>query len=276
MGIFGVLFTIVFFSWICFSNESCGFTTTQNIARLVECREKIVDFVAKNKASFRVPDLILLDYIKRKFNLPEDFGFERSFTRATNPTAEDIAYLRVYGRMVNYKGIEYKKPTVAEPFVWSEIEAIFIDKPENCPEKERILRALENQLEGGRGYEVTHTALALGLYIERKCLNSDDPAVKVLIHKVCDSLQYISNSIVAPTDLKLESLCFLCYLNHKEKVNFSELERLLEYQRPDGAFSGSSNPNSGINVHTTLLALWILCEFTIPNVNQGTTMIRTP
>ncbi len=248
----------------------------QKIEKLLLSKEKILTFVKKNKSQFRIPDLILLDFIKRRFNLPEDFSFEKSYSRQSSPTPEDIAYLRTYGRMVEYKGIEYKKPEKAEPFIWNEIHAIFINKPEDCPDKNEILKRLENQLKNGKGYEITHTALALGLFIERKCLNPNDPTVETFTQKICASLLHISRSIPTPTDLKLECLCFLCYLNHKEMVSITDVEKLSEYQRPDGAFSGNSNPNSGINVHSTLLALWLLCEFTSTSVSPQATMIRNP
>ncbi|MCX8064851.1 MAG: hypothetical protein N3G21_06725 [Candidatus Hydrogenedentes bacterium] len=242
-----------------------------NIEKVNSAKEKILKFIKENKHNFRVVDLILLDFIQRRFNLPREFCFEESFTRI--PKEEDIQALKIYGKLVGYKGIESQKPQKAEPFTWSVIDAIFIENEKDCPSKEYILDRLKSQL-NGKGYEITHTALAFGLYIERRCLYISDPDVKELHTKICNSLQQLSRSIPEPTDLKLEALCFASYLECRERINPTDIDMLLNLQRVDGAFSGTLNPNAGINVHTTLLGLWLICEFSSQLPIPKTNMIR--
>lgn len=234
-------------------------------------KERILRFIYENRRDFRVVDLILLDFIQRRFNLPKEFRFEESFTRI--PTDEDLQALRIYGRLVGYKNITYKKPEKAEPFTWNVINAIFVEDEKDCPDKRSIISRLKTQLIG-KGYEITHTALAFGLYVESRCLDKSDPEVKELLGEICLALQHLSIAIKEPTDLKFESLCFLCYLGCKDMVDPNEVDKILEYQRDDGAYSSSLNPHSGINVHTTLLALWLICEFTSPHQTFNTPMKR--
>lgn len=225
---------------------------------LEKSRDKILDYIRKNKSHFRVEDLILLDYLQRRFELPDEFTFSRSFIRI--PTPQDIKSLETYGRLINYKGIEWKKPKQAESYIWLELKALFIDKQEDCPDKITLIRQIEEQSKRGR-YETTHSALALAWFLERNCLSTNDNDVRQLINEIAHRLYSLTYSISFPSDLKVEALAFICYLGKKKIINRDDIYPLFSFQRDDGAFSGTGTPSEGVNVHTTLLILWLTLEF---------------
>ncbi|MCA1900709.1 MAG: hypothetical protein LDL53_00595 [Candidatus Hydrogenedens sp.] len=242
----------------------------QQTDMLKQAQQKILNYVHTHKSQFRVEDLILLDYLYRRFNLDNEFSFKHSFTRI--PSRQDIQSLEVYGRLVNYTSIPWKKPIKAEPFIWMEIQALFIEKQDDCPSKQKILSILKKQLYEG-SYSTTHTALALGWFIEQGCLSETDPEVIQFKQEITHQLLNISQTITYPTDLKTEALAFICYLGEKNNIDANNFIQLLTYQRDDGAFSGTKNPNVGINVHTTLLMLWLTYEFLNKQTNYSEPMI---
>ncbi len=237
---------------------------------LEKSRDKILNYIRKNKTHFRVEDLILLDYIQRRFDLPDEFSFNRSFIRI--PTPQDIKSLETYGRLVNYKGIEWKKPKQAESYIWLELKALFVDKQEDCMDKITLIRQIKEQSKRG-GYETTHSALALAWFIEQRCLSISDNDVQQLINEITHQLHSLTFSIPFPSDLKVEAMAFICYLGKKKIINPDEIYRLFSFQRDDGAFSGTGIPSDGVNVHTTLLILWLALEFLNENTLYTEPMI---
>lgn len=247
----------LFFTFSFFSSARLESKISQK-QDLEKSRDKILDYVRKNKSRFRVEDLILLDYLQRRFDLPDEFSFNKSFIRI--PTSQDIKSLEIYGRLIYYKGIEWKKPKQAESYIWLELKALFINKQEDCPNKTTLIRQLKEQSEEG-GYASTHSALALGWFIEQKCLSTNDNDVQQLINGITHRLYSLALSIPYPSDLKVEALAFICYLGKKKFINPDEIYPLFSFQRDDGAFSGTNIPSDGVNVHTTLLLLWLAVEF---------------
>lgn len=232
--------------------------STQQKQEIEKAQHKIYNYIRLNKSRFRVEDLFLLDYLQRRFNLSDEFSFQKSFTRF--PTPQDKKSLEIYGRLVNYKGIRWKKPAKAESFIWLELKALFVEKQEDCPDKKELIMQLNKQA-NERGYACTHSALALGWFIEQGCLLREDKEVQQLQNLIIQRLLSESNTIRFPSDIKVESLAFICYLGGKEKINPKEILNILHYQREDGAFSGTMSPADGINVHTTLLVFWLTFEF---------------
>lgn len=232
---------------------------------------KILNFVKANKNDFRVEELILLDYIQRRFGLPVEFRFESTFTRV--PTGRDIQSLEIYGKIVNYSGVKFKKPNSTVPFVWNEIDALFIDKIEDCSTPSEILSKLWKQA-GEGGYALTHSALALAWYMEQGCLSSSDKEVGQLKEFLISEMLRLARQQPFPTDLKVEALAFICYLGGRDELNVNDVLSLISYQRLDGAFSGSNDPYKGVNVHTTLLCLWLFCEMAMEKYNDQEPMIR--
>lgn len=226
--------------------------------------QKILAFIRLNKSHFRVEDLILLDFLQRRFQLPAEFTFKNSFTRF--PDDRDKKALETYGKLVQYKDTAWKKPRQAESFIWLELKALFIDKPEDCPDKKSLIEQLRSQSREG-GYATTHSALALGWFIEQQCLSRDDGETQQLINDIAHQLYSIALPFTFPTDLKVESLAFMCYLGKKNRIDPTLIYSLVYFQRDDGAFSGTISPADGINVHTTLLILWLYLEF----LNENTT-----
>lgn len=230
---------------------------------LEQTKDKILNFVQKNKSRFRVEDLILLDYLQRRFSLSHEFSFEKTFVRFPNP--QDIKALKTYGKLVNYKNIPWIKPQQADDFIWLELKALFVQSPEDCPDKNTLIMQLRNQSLKG-GYATTHSALALGWFIEQQCLSAKDMDVQLLVNDISRELHQLALPITFPSDLKVEALAFLCYLGKKNMLNQNEIYQIFHFQREDGAFSGTNRPTDGINVHTTLLILWLALEF----LNKGT------
>lgn len=237
---------------------------------LEQTKDKILNFVHKNKSRFRVEDLILLDYLQRRFSLHHEFSFEKTFIRVPNP--QDVKALETYGKLVNYKNIPWKKPKQAEDFIWLELKALFIQSPEDCPDKNTLITQLRNQSRVG-GYATTHSALALGWFIEQQCLSPEDNDVDLLINDISYELCKVAHPITYPSDSKVEALAFVCYLGKKKNINPDEIYQLLSYQRDDGAFSGAKIPTNGVNAHTTLLMLWLVLEFLNENTNYTEPMI---
>lgn len=233
-------------------------TKSSQKQELEKSRNRILDYIRKNKSHFRVEDLILLDYLQRRFELPDEFSFNRSFIRI--PTSQDIKSLEIYGRIINYKGVEWKKPEQAENYIWLELKALFVDRQEDCPDKVTLIRQIKEQSQRG-GYETTHSALALGWFVERGCLSGNDNDVQQLMNEITHQLYSITLSISFPSDLKMEAMAFICYLGKKKNINHDEVYQLFSFQRDDGAFSGTRTPSEGVNVHTTLLMLWLASEF---------------
>ncbi len=254
---------LICFAFTCFylflSSTSVYSETEYSPKQILEqTRDKILNFVQKNKSRFRVEDLILLDYLQRRFSLSHEFSFEKTFVRY--PTPQDVKALETYGRLVNYKNIPWKKPKQAEDFIWLELDALFVQSPEDCPDKNTLIMQLRNQSLKG-GYATTHSALALGWFIEQQCLSARDMDVQLLVNNISRELYKVALSITFPSDLKVEALTFICYLGKKNILNRNEIYQLFLYQRDDGAFSGTNRSTDGINIHTTLLMLWLTLEF---------------
>jgi len=244
-------------SFLCTSIINADLSTVQK-QEIEKAQDKILNYIRLNKSRFRVEDLFLLDFLQRRFQITDEFSFRKTFTRLPDP--QEKKSLETYGRLVNYKGVRWKKPEKAESFIWLELKALFVEKQEDCPGKKELLIQLGNQARE-QGYACTHSALALGWFMEQGCLSRDEKEVQQLRSFVIQRLLSESNTIQFPSDLKVEALAFVCYLGGKKKINSKELLHILPYQREDGAFSGTINPADGINVHTTLLVLWLTFEF---------------
>jgi len=265
-------FPLIFFFFSFFLLSPSIYPETEHSPKklLEQQKDKILDFVRKNKFYFRVEDLILLDYLQRRFSLPHEFSFEKTFTRTPNP--KDIKALETYGRLVNYKNITWKKPKQAENFIWLEIKALFVQSPEDCPDKKTLITQLKQQSQEG-GYATTHSALALGWFIEQQCLSTKDINTQLLINDISHELHKVALVITFPSDLKVEALAFICYLGKKNTLDRNEIYQLFLFQRNDGAFSGTNHPADGLNVHTTLLMLWLALEFFNEETNYTESMI---
>ncbi|HOV31853.1 MAG TPA: hypothetical protein PLX23_00645 [Candidatus Hydrogenedens sp.] len=244
--------------------------STAQKQEIEKAQHKILNYIRLNKSHFRVEDLFLLDYLQRRFHLSDEFSFQKSFNHF--PTPQDKNSLEVYGRLVNYKSVRWKKPAKAESFIWLELKALFVEKQEDCPDKKELLMQLSKQ-SNERSYACTHSALALGWFMEQGCLSREDKEVQQLQNLVIQRLLSESNIIQFPSDIKIEALAFICYLGGKEKINPKEILDILHYQREDGAFSGTISPTDGINVHTTLLVFWLTFEFLNEHTSYNEPMI---
>lgn len=122
---------------------------------------------------------------------------------------------------------------------------------------------LLNENAGKGGYEMTHAALQLGNVMQLDCVISKNESQKLRV-RLLKALTAQLNSI--PTieyseDLKYECMAMLYYLKGDDLVTEAQIRFIVENQLSNGGWSPSAKANNQANIHTSVLALWVLLEY---------------
>lgn len=114
----------------------------------------------------------------------------------------------------------------------------------------------------GKGYDLTHAYLVA--YHLKKHLPSHLPLVEQVIEQGPPRLVQTFPADQLCTDLAWEYMAMWA-LSHFERDKLGKyLREAVQYQRPDGGFPGTCEPEAPSALHTTLLAAWALSAYLYP------------
>lgn len=235
-------------------------------------------FVTQDRSRDRWICLATLDFLQRKFSLPERYSIRSTFAPECRGNA-DLRHNMPMGRLVNpshvfvpdlqpwKEGMPY-----VEEFQYFMQQALYCDRlglrTEFFPTLRRRLAEC-----GGKGqmteYIVTHLALSVQWTVENNCTHPCEN-FEELRAALGAALEDIVKRNGPRCDISYEAMSLLCYMGFKGLVSKEWVESVAAAQRPDGGwFWGSSwvMPNeSGSDIHPTVLALWTLLEASLPDV----------
>jgi hypothetical protein len=232
--------------------------------------QRTLEHVRQRAGQMPPTDLMLLDFLQRRFRLDPRFAFQMAFYRT--PTAEESAAVALYRRLIDPKAPAPRLPDRAPDFVRTDLMALY--GPQGLLPEDFLAR-LKTQMESG-GYALTHAALALQWACEQGCVEAS-PDVAELRTALIEGLCRVAQEQRFVTDLGLEAIAFLHYLGAGPRVLAAWVEAILDAQQPDGRFTGRA-PASGevYNDHATLLSLWILLEAQHPGQPHTPMMVDAP
>lgn len=207
---------------------------------------KAVDFLNRHE-SIDLPLVFVSEFIKKRFNGTQLKKFPRPKARSS-----EIVY---FSRLVDagYRPPKNAIAAVRNPIDNFTLSALYCDR-QGLPD-DFFQRA--EQLMDGRGYALTHAALGTKWAHELGCLNAALAAK--LMAKERALLARVGAENEMPSDLAIEALAMLYYLDAPELVKQEDLENLIATQHTLGAWQPKSDVFE-LNNHTTILALWVLLE----------------
>lgn len=129
--------------------------------------------------------------------------------------------------------------------------------PENWPD---VLRAASD----AGGYALTHAALATRWTLENGCMSRARLADVEQMQRdrlalMATSRDALERTFANGTDLWLESMSMLYYLEGGDRIDPAMLREVIALQRPDGGWPAHAK-RTGSDPHATALALWVLLE----------------
>lgn len=120
-----------------------------------------------------------------------------------------------------------------------------------------FVQVLTRVLDQG-GYWVPHAGLQLRNALINRCLTRT-PEVDKLESEIVRRLREGIDGGSVTDDIRIESIVILYYLGRGDAVRPSDLDWILDHQRPDGGWLPRAEATESHN-HTSMLALWGLLE----------------
>lgn len=196
-----------------------------------------------------IPTLMVFDYLSRNWTVAElapAAGVARDRLRAGSELSEPGL-----GRLVD--PAQAVPDPLPDPAAGQEQllgAALYCDV---VPVTSAFVDAFESQVDAG-GRDATHAALALGWMKELGC---DIGALGGAGDRSVDAVATELARAKDVTDLSIEQAAFLAYLGVPDRIPAGWIARVIDAQRPDGAWG--ETPEAGAPAwHTTLLATWLL------------------
>lgn len=231
--------------------------------------EKALKHIQSRKSNIQPLDLMLLDFLQRKFELDPAFSFQYAYFRV--PPAAEKEKCDLYRRLIDPDSPTPVLPKQAPVFVRTDLMALYCRDGLMPPD---FFDRLRFQQKTG-GYALTHAALALQWVQDLDCL-PDLPEYRDLRESLARDLLRLAQDQQMISDVGLEALAFLCYLGEQKKLPRDVADTLRNAQRVDGSFAGRrvARPDE-FNDHATLLGLWIFLELQHPG-QAHVPMMRLP
>jgi len=236
-------------------------------------------FATEDRSRERWICLATLDFLQRKFGLPERYSIRSTFAPERQTNA-DLRHNMPMGRLVDPRHVYV--PTLppwkgdsmpyVEEFQYFMQQALYCDRlglrKEFFPTLRRRLRECR-----GKGqmteYIVTHLALSVQWTIENHCTNQCEN-FEELHTALGDALEDIVSRNGPRCDISYESMALLYYMGFKDRISKEWVNAVAAAQRPDGGwFWGSPwimRDESVSDIHPTVLALWTLLEASMPDM----------
>ncbi|MDZ4844787.1 MAG: hypothetical protein SH857_04470 [Chitinophagales bacterium] len=130
------------------------------------------------------------------------------------------------------------------------------------PLPDNYLKILHENAEMG-DYEMTHAALQLGNILNTQCVKPGE-ATEALREKLVKGLVNEMNSNIefkSSDDLKYQCMAMLYYLGKGNMIKDEQIQLLLKNQLSNGGWAPNAKEGGEANVHTSVLALWVLLEY---------------
>ena len=237
-------------------------------------------FVTGDRSRDRWICLATLDFLQRKFGLPERYSIRTTFAPECQTNA-DLRHNMPMGRLVNPSHVYAPNlpPWKEDPMSYVEEFQYFMQQALYCDRlglRTEFFPTLRRRLIACRGrgqmteYIVTHLALSLQWTIENNCTNQCEN-FEELRTALGDALEDIVNRNGPRCDVSYESMSFLYYMGFKGRVSKEWVDAVAAAQRPDGGWLWGSSwvmrDESASDIHPTVLALWTLLEASLPEVS---------
>ena len=228
---------------------------------------RALEFIYDNREKTAPTNLMLLDFLQRKFDLEPRLAFRNTYTR--QGSAEDKALVAIYGRLIDAEAPSPGEVEEAPAFIRNDLRALYCKKS-RLPED--FLDRLERQSERG-GYDLTHAALALQWACEQHYEFEDERKVEQLQARLVERLRRLVQKEGCTTDHALEAMAYLHYMG--KPVPAAWTETVVKAQQPDGGFSGTSpETDTASDPHSTLLGAWVLLEAEYPEAPSESIMVQ--
>jgi len=208
--------------------------------------------------------VMMLFILKEHFNYPLDLLPLDEFKERDPELAG--SYFKLYDTYFEGRNVPLFPDSVIMKFLMSNLNtldgltvwSLFCNK---FPLPESYLNILNENIARG-GYEMTHAALQLGNILQLDCISKEE--AEKLREKLVEGLmsQINSNTVLAYSDdMKYECLSMLYYLGKDDLISQGHIRYIIDSQMSNGGWSPSVKENQGTNVHTSVLALWVLLEY---------------
>jgi len=231
----------------------------QSIERSVEYFRKLGPDVGRRDVAMLL--FILQDHFGYPMKLPPLSQYKEKDPELAN------SHFRLYGTYFeNKKTLPYDKKLVEEYLkkkgdtidgrtTWSMFCKDF-------PLPANYLQALGEHVEQGE-YRMTHAAMQLANILDLECVELIGEAERLkarAIRALVDEMSTSRESSYAD-DLKYECIAMLYYLGRGDLVPDEQVHRIIEDQLDDGGWAPLAGGPAGADVHTSVLALWVLLEY---------------
>lgn len=239
-------------------------------------------FMLNDRTASRWAHIAILDFLRRRFGLHDRYSAAALLVPELNVTitpVEQERYYRLTESGFRYRGVIPEKLDTMDDFMtaalYCDVLPIPADTTAQMLAKLKEVDALPHDTRIGPlkmlvDYFYPHLALALRWMQEKNCV-TDQLAANQLREGLIRSLEGLIRRNGPDTDLGIEAMAMLCYLRVPGRVKPVWLERMAAAQLPDGGWANAVDPDLPelvSNGHTTVLALWVLLEHSVPRINE--------
>ena len=234
-------------------------------------------YMLLNNDPDRWMQLTVLDYLQRKFGLHTRYRISSMYVPEDQPwmNTQDIAQ---FGRLATpfHQHDPGDAAQTPRDFVKAMEVGLYSDRFPPPPDFVTRLRAelMDNRGKGGIfDYAVTHHALAFHWMTENNVAWTYEGS-KGLRPEFANAMVEIITRNGPDKDISYESMAFLQYMGFRSMVKLVWIDAVAAAQRPDGGWG--YKPDTGpSHDHPTVLALWTLLEFALPDVPAVTWVQRS-
>ncbi len=219
-----------------------------------QAAQRAVDWLAPRVNEMPVGARLLLDFVRRKFALPDNLAFS---LEGLSPGDRKLA--AVYARLYTPHAEATPPPREAPEFIRNDLRALYCRER---PLPADFAPALRRQMARG-GYALTHAALACQWARDNGCIDPESPLWRRLSDDIAGAMAGVAREKGVRDEVGLEAAAFLCYMGRKALLPEEAARELRGAQRASGAFHSHASAEPGF--HDTVLCLWILLEIARPD-----------
>ncbi len=208
----------------------------------------------------------VLNYLQRKFGLDQCYAVQSTLDVERHEYS-DSSSMHLFYRML-YPGYipDQKLEIDGTDLLHLMSRALYSDiYPLEASFYDELMAVLDEEIEifGRPGYGATHVILCCQWMRE---LGTDQafPQLADQWDTFASTLVDIAEIEGYSTDLAFEAMAFLHYIGYGHLVQDEWIKKVLSLQSPEGAWA--YEPGEDNNGHPTVLAIWLLLEESLPNV----------
>ncbi|MBW7865679.1 MAG: hypothetical protein GX580_17160 [Candidatus Hydrogenedens sp.] len=223
-----------------------------------------IGFLLKDRGFGRWMNLVMLDYLQRKFGLGEQCRHANTFG-PPHPTKGDLSLVESLNRLVDPDHQYTPPPLPEDPGLYDFMaHTLYCDRiPVSADFHERLRGQIaKHRGKGGMGdYLTAYNAIACQWMIENGCAGDDYEAFH---NELGDALVDIVMRNGRDKDIGFTAMALLYYMGFGDRIPRVWLDQMVDAQQPDGGWKLSPEKKLS-DGHPTVMALWVLLEAALPD-----------